>query len=603
MSSCCKSLFKASPNESSKQGQGRVKDTTTGQSKMALLLPVSCWQVIVQLLASDNEKLQKQLQYSQGDSKLSEREHVKITTRTRNIKLGGTHLNQPSRYNKCHGRETNGNDRQLVKLLSTIVSTCSPQRRTQALLTQAKSIRRQPSETRQVVTRITDASSQTVNQHCDSKPVTISIGVSRDTQTDTQTENRAVNTNVYFKQRQTVQSPPATQRSAVNEHLKQESADQGKPVQQEPKRSVVKNTQEERHCFFCGSSKHQIRFCELYLQKKSQRRGGKAVKPAKNREVAEHNGWSKEKRTDEMVTRSTTVTTNVAEQTKVSLPPPPLSKSLQAKANWLPPPTPLNDCGQIKISLPPPPPTDCLPPPPPNNGGQTSVSVPSPQPNEGNQTKLSSNDGRPTNFSLPPPPPPPTPNDCVQTEVSSSPPARDIAQTIVTSTLPIKTPEISKGINYGSTQQTKEQKPKWFGKFPRNSQDLADFTRHQISQLVSNNEICIPENSLPCRQCKKKIHTLPECESARYVLRQRTKECVVCGLEHDMTTCEFIRALDIAHLLTKEHRQKLFKVCPYLQDVIDKPVEWYAFVYMWKNVAAKVGRMDPALFGVKSIYR
>ncbi|BFZ05835.1 hypothetical protein BsWGS_08874 [Bradybaena similaris] len=561
MSSCCKSLFKASPHESSKQGQGRVKDTTTGQSKMALLLPVSCWQVIVQLLASDNEKLQKQLRYSQRDGKPSEREHFKITTRSRNIKLGGTHLNQPSCYDKIQGRQANRNDRQLVKLLSTIVSTCSPQRRTQALLTQAKSTRRQPSETR---TRITDASSQTVNQHCDSKPVTISIGVSRNTQTDTQTENRAVNTNVYFKQRQTVQSPPATQRSAVNEHLKQESADQGKPVQQEPKRRVVKNTQEERHCFFCRSSKHEIKFCELYLQKKSQRRGGKAVKPAQNREVAKHNVWSKDKRTNDMVTKAITVTTNVVEQTKVSVPPPPPNESLQSKVSLLIPP--LTVYGQTNVSLPPPPLNKgkennlSLPPPPPNNGVQNKLSLPPPPPNNGVQNKLSLppaplNNGVQTNLSMPPPPPlsPPPLNVSIR-----PPPSKKVVQTMGATNTTIKTPETS--------------------------MELAAIVRKKIDTLLETSKVEKSADIIDfCVYCRSNDHQLSSCYmwESDSTERQGIKKCTVCNVIHNDWICPWLQILDIVHSLTEFSQRDITIWCPAIKEAVDKPSAYIFKQFRW----------------------
>lgn len=77
------------------------------------------------------------------------------------------------------------------------------------------------------------------------------------------------------------------------------------------------------------------------------------------------------------------------------------------------------------------------------------------------------------------------------------------------------------------------------------------------------------------------------------------KAGLVCGSGHEMITCKWVQALDVAHPLTPEHQKTLFKLCPYLRNSVDHPEHYVSLCFTWIELKHTI---DRASFGVKTSY-
>lgn len=136
--------------------------------------------------------------------------------------------------------------------------------------------------------------------------------------------------------------------------------------------------------------------------------------------------------------------------------------------------------------------------------------------------------------------------------------------------------------------QTKEKSSKIIQmEIPENSQELTYYTQQKINKLISNNEICIPEIKIKfCSNCRHETHNVSECKElekkiSAKVQKKNDKSCIMCGSDHEMITCGYIQALDVAHSFTVKNRQRLFKLCSYLQEVVDRPRDYILYSFTW----------------------
>ncbi|BFZ10050.1 hypothetical protein BsWGS_13089 [Bradybaena similaris] len=168
-----------------------------------------------------------------------------------------------------------------------------------------------------------------------------------------------------------------------------------------------------------------------------------------------------------------------------------------------------------------------------------------------------------------------------------------------------KTPEISEKLSAPPALPQGEKPVNQFQlKVPENSQQLANYTQHAILQLVTNNDICIPETKIQfCVYCRRDTHNFTECKQLKSTSAERkrkNKTCLMCECDHEMLICEFIQALDVAHSVNTHDRQKLFEVCPYLEEIVRRPTNYILFKFAWYNQEKNVRNMDWRKLGLET---
>ncbi|BFZ10329.1 hypothetical protein BsWGS_13368 [Bradybaena similaris] len=168
-----------------------------------------------------------------------------------------------------------------------------------------------------------------------------------------------------------------------------------------------------------------------------------------------------------------------------------------------------------------------------------------------------------------------------------------------------KTPEISEKLSAPPALPQGEKPVNRFQlKVPENSQQLANYTQHAILQLVTNNDICIPETKIQfCVYCRRDTHNFTVCKELKSTSAERkrkNKTCLMCESDHEMLACEFIQALDVAHSVNTHDRQKLFEVCPYLEEIARRPTNYILFKFAWYNQEKNVRNMDWRKLGLET---
>ncbi|BFY99259.1 hypothetical protein BsWGS_02299 [Bradybaena similaris] len=547
MASFYKSLFKSNPKAEGKQAQGRVKVNAIGQNSISLLLPTSSWQTIIQLLTTENQRLQKQIQCFLQYDKPVRTPQVDLTKKATQNARSCRWLKQPVR--RVKKQEKQFSCQSCVEVPSRVVSTWPYQRRELSPPSQRQEIFRQDVSTtlpssvaEEQLTRSTGSASQNQKNFC---------GVSRASQTDPEKEDRGVNTKLNFKQPKVLPPTSTTQpkRSSLDinsptrqscpkvesEHQQTELIQLVKPVEQELKRRVTKGPPEVRQCFYCHSESHQIKSCELYQQKKSRRRGNNTRKVVQVSQGINNRVGCKENRTDEQ----RIVIKSSANKDKVQT-------------------TPTNKTPMSSIR-------------------DTAL-------------KTSTN-----NILKKAPEPSVSLSNCTTPQIK----VKSVQLTQKTVPATVKA-EVVHSVNVSPTLQDKAQ---LILTVPENAQQLISYAQRMFDNLISKNEIYLPEQKSEfCVYCRTVSHNVSDClkfrvDSEKYFIEDDNR-CSVCAEEHKMVTCEWMPLLDRAHSLTVENQEKLLKVCPFLRNFIENPDDSIFFSCAWLNIREMLAKIDPALFGM-----
>lgn len=122
-------------------------------------------------------------------------------------------------------------------------------------------------------------------------------------------------------------------------------------------------------------------------------------------------------------------------------------------------------------------------------------------------------------------------------------------------------------------------------KIPVNSDELLIYTVEKIKEQTQKQKISKPAEPHNFYKFCQGCHNLLNC---KVLLEKDEKEkaygfrqCYICRESHDFVNCKLTQVVDLTSSLTDIEQQKVYEVCPYLNEPIQYPKHSLVCMFAW----------------------